>query len=413
MDMSTAASPSAVSVSGPLSQADITGFCLCHEHVLLDMSSWHRKTAEQDRISLTIVESPIRLELLHAIRMHPWHNRHSLRLEPVDDAVGELRQFVSVGGQLVIDTTPKYLGRILAGLKRVSELSGTKIVVGTTPHVDPFSLGSVSLSAEQWNKDQLAREMECELLFGAADSEGVRSGIIGEIILPTMATNPQEQTMLRAASVVQSRTGAPLFITLPANHTEAMNILDIIEEEKGTLNKTVLLNTLADSSRIDYYIQLLERGVLLAFDTIGCESARYPMDEFPILSDDAILTVVARLTQSGFTSQILLSMNLTFRFMWTKFGGNGYAHLLRTFVPRLKTAGITDSQIDSILGANVKNLLLWWVPGPAVERTVMYFTCDSCKQEFEEEHQSYYKFRYRYCSMKCLQDHRKSGLQKP
>jgi phosphotriesterase-related protein len=40
-----------------------------------------------------------------------------------------------------------------------------------------------------------------------------------------------------------------------------------------------------------------------------------------------------------------------------RFGGNGYSYLTDTFLPRLRAAGVTDAEIETITVANPRRLL--------------------------------------------------------
>jgi phosphotriesterase-related protein len=40
-----------------------------------------------------------------------------------------------------------------------------------------------------------------------------------------------------------------------------------------------------------------------------------------------------------------------------RYGGNGYAYLARTFLPRLREAGVGDAEIETMTVANPRRLL--------------------------------------------------------
>jgi phosphotriesterase-related protein len=41
----------------------------------------------------------------------------------------------------------------------------------------------------------------------------------------------------------------------------------------------------------------------------------------------------------------------------TRYGGNGYAYLAETFLPRLRAAGVSDAEIQTITAENPRRLL--------------------------------------------------------
>jgi phosphotriesterase-related protein len=97
-------------------------------------------------------------------------------------------------------------------------------------------------------------------------------------------------------------------------------------------------------------------GCFLAFDNFGSETQneewgiKHPIDEERIAS-------VVELVRRGFLSQILIFQDLSFKTSLRRFGGQGYDHILRTVVPKLKKSGLNDDQISTILIENPKRLL--------------------------------------------------------
>ena len=58
------------------------------------------------------------------------------------------------------------------------------------------------------------------------------------------------------------------------------------------------------------------------------------------------------LVDAGFADRVLLSQDVFLKMMLTKFGGFGYAHILRHFVPRLKRHGVEAAVIDRMMVHN-------------------------------------------------------------
>lgn len=63
------------------------------------------------------------------------------------------------------------------------------------------------------------------------------------------------------------------------------------------------------------------------------------------------------LLDKGYLSQILLSCDVCLKTLLRTYGGWGYDHLLVNVVPMMKEAGITDSQITTMLKDNPANFL--------------------------------------------------------
>ena len=51
-----------------------------------------------------------------------------------------------------------------------------------------------------------------------------------------------------------------------------------------------------------------------------------------------------KLVEAGFLDRILLSHDVFLKMMLTRYGGNGYAYVLRHFLPRLERHGATAAE---------------------------------------------------------------------
>ena len=73
--------------------------------------------------------------------------------------------------------------------------------------------------------------------------------------------------------------------------------------------------------------------------------------------DEYRADMVVMLRDRGFLSQVTLSMDLCSQQELRQYGGNGYAHLFKTFLPLLRDRGITEDEIDLMLGKNPMRIL--------------------------------------------------------
>ena len=69
-------------------------------------------------------------------------------------------------------------------------------------------------------------------------------------------------------------------------------------------------------------------------------------------SDEENARAIAALVERGFADRILLSQDVFLKMMLTRYGGFGYGHVLRNFVPRLRRLGMEDAAIDRMLVGN-------------------------------------------------------------
>ena len=67
--------------------------------------------------------------------------------------------------------------------------------------------------------------------------------------------------------------------------------------------------------------------------------------------------LLSQLIDEGYGKQILVCNDICLKTMWRKYGGLGYAHILRDVKTMALRSGISESTYDSILTDNVRNFL--------------------------------------------------------
>lgn len=305
-----------MTVRGPVDPQEI-GLTLMHEHVLVDLM----------------------LEL-----------RSEGLLNDVPVAVKELQAFKSLGGGTVVDMTNRSLRQHPLALRRISELSGVHIVMGTgfyrhqyldAPFIDRLST------------DALADLMAADLTVGI-DGTGICAGIIGEIACDEWLT-AQEERIFRAAARAQRRTDTTIS-THAARWPIGLAQLDLLEEEGVDLNRVIVghCDTVSsvdwdtEQGALDYHLAIARRGAYVQFDTIR-KGFEYDLE--------LRVRFVQHMIEQGHIRQLLLSHDVAWKSALRIFGGGGYTFILDDFIPRLRSVGITDDQIHTILVDNPRRAL--------------------------------------------------------
>ncbi len=331
-----------MTVLGPVS-VDSLGVTLMHEHILLDASVWWREPPEISRRH--IAQQPVNPAILGELRMDPFVNLDNTKLYDSDVAVSELQQFQELGGQTVVDVTNRGIGRDPLALQRISRRTGLQIVCGAGYYLDGSHPPQVALMGV----DDIAGEIVRDVVDGIDDT-GVRAGIIGEIGVGIDFT-AEERKILRGAARAQARSGAALTIHMPGWKRRGHEVLDIVAEEGGNLAHTVLDHMNPSLDDVEYQTSLAERGAFLEYDMIGMDYF-YADQQAQSPSDEENAAAIKRLIDAGFLHSILLSQDVFLKMMLTCYGGWGYGHILRHFVPRLRRHGVTEAQIHSLLVEN-------------------------------------------------------------
>jgi predicted metal-dependent phosphotriesterase family hydrolase len=302
-------------VLGPIEPATL-GFTLPHEHTQIAL--WHI----QGR----------------------WDYWQLTRDEPV--ILDELARFRAAGGSGLVDLTLPGIGRDPAWLRGVADSSGLHVVMGCGWYRTAYYPPEARI--DRRSVDDLADELVAEITDGVGES-GVRPGIIGEIGTDKPWLSPAEERVHRAAARAGRRTG--LAITTHAVLSDVgLAQLSIFEEEGVDLARVVIGH--ADSYPfIEHYRAIIERGANLEFDFIGMPWTREQHGEHRTIE------LLSELLARGHADRIFLSQDVCNDSQLTRYDGNGYAYLAETFLPRLRAAGVSDDEIETMTVTNPRRLL--------------------------------------------------------
>ena len=302
-------------VLGPI-EPSVLGFALPHEHTQIAL--WH-------------IEG----------RWDYWQLTRDQRV-----ILEELARFRESGGSGLVDVTLPGVGRDPAWLRDLAAASGLHIVMGCgwyrTAYYPPQAL------IDRRSVDDLADELVAEIETGVGES-GVRPGIIGEIGTDKPWVSPAEERVHRAAARAARRTG--LAITTHAVLSDVgLAQLRIFEEEGADPGRVVIGH--ADSYPIlEHYLAIIERGANLEFDFLGMPWERERLGETRVVG------LLSELLARGHGDRLFLSQDVCNDSQLRAFGGNGYTYLAETFLPRLRAAGVSDAEIETMTVTNPRRLL--------------------------------------------------------
>lgn len=303
-------------VLGPVDPATL-GFTLPHEHTQIAL--WH-VPGRNDYWELTRDE-PLILE--------------------------ELGRFRDAGGSALVDLTLDGVGRDPAWLAGLSERSGLHIVMGCGwyrgMHYPPEA------RIDRRPVDDLADELVREATDGVRGT-GVRPGIIGEIGVDKPWVSPAEERVHRAAARAARRTGLAI-TTHGVMSPVALDQLRILEDEGADLSRVVVGH--ADSYPVlDHLLEILRRGANVEFDFLGMTFT--PQERH---GEGRIVELVLELLARGHADRLLLSQDVCHNAQLKRYEGKGYVYLAETFLPRLRAAGVSDAEIETVTVANPRRIL--------------------------------------------------------
>jgi phosphotriesterase-related protein len=308
--------PHVQTVLGPIDPGEL-GFTLPHEHTQIAL--WHIP----DR----------------------WDYWQLSRDEPL--ILQELAAYRDAGGRGLVDLTVDGVGRDPEWLAGLARESGPHLVMGCGWYRGSYYPAEAGI--DRRSVDSLADELVHEATDGVG-STGIKPGIIGEVGTDKPWVSPQEERVLRSAARAARRTG--LAITTHAVMSPVgLDMLAIFEAEGADLGRVVIGH--ADSyPSLEYHLDVVARGANVEFDFLGMSFT--PTERH---GEARIVELVCELLARGHADRILLSQDVCHDSQLTRYEGNGYTYLARTFLPRLRDAGLSESEIEQISVGNPRRLL--------------------------------------------------------
>jgi predicted metal-dependent phosphotriesterase family hydrolase len=290
----------------------------------------------------------------------------------VELAVAALEGLAVHGINAVVDVSPYGdAGRDADGanvvlLREISRRSGVHIVSGTASYREAFSPEWVVRASA----DQLTARFVADAASGIGDTD-VRAGILGEMPTGLGEVTEHEVKGLRAAARAHHETG--LAVNTHTTHgTMALEQIDLLTRE-GVGPPRIVIGHMDNHPDFDYVRRVLDRGVTIAFDSIGKEywDVRVPRSAAPQADgeytkrairqgDSTRAERLARLVASGFAERIVLSQDLSggqVHLNPATHGQWGYRYLGAVFLPLLAEHGVSAADIETMLCRNPVRML--------------------------------------------------------
>ena len=259
----------------------------------------------------------------------------------------ELAAFREAGGRSLVDLTLPGVGRDPAWLVEVARASGLNIVMGCGWYREAYYPAEALI--DRRSVDALADELVAEASDGVGGS-GVRPGIIGEIGTDKPWLSAQEERVHRAAGRAARRTGLAI-TTHGVLSAVGLDQLRIFEEEGADPTRVVIGH--ADSYPVlEHHLAIVDRGASVEFDFLGMS-----FNAVERHGEGRVIDLLCELLSRGHVERVLLSQDVCNDSQLTRYEGNGYTYLARTFLPRLQEAGVSEAEIETMTVANPRRIL--------------------------------------------------------
>lgn len=259
-------------------------------------------------------------------------------------AATELARYRDAGGASVVDATSDGLGRNPLALRRISKASGVRIVMGSGWYRE----SAYPQIVYERDTNSLADLIVADLVQGA-DGTDIRAGIIGEIGTERKHITPAQERVFRAAARAQRSTGACIMTHTTHFGELALEQIALLREESVPPGR-IAVSHLGDRHDTTHLLRIAREGVFISIDNIGYVGNGYPPDEVRMRN-------VCILIAEGRLEQIVLGGDVCQKSHLVAYGGKGYAHVLRSFVPMLAANDVPEEAIFKMTVLNPARML--------------------------------------------------------
>jgi predicted metal-dependent phosphotriesterase family hydrolase len=243
----------------------------------------------------------------------------------------EMRDGARSGLQTIVELTPIGLGRRPELLCRVAEAAGVQVIAATGYHRDAHYPdrhwvlhASESTLIDRMRKDLTVGMHPTDWTDPSLPLSEARAGVVkAGASLNGITTN--ERRRLVCAAAVAATAGVAVVV-----HTEAATCADEITDllvGEGLPAEQVILAHMDRNPDPARHIELLARGVMLVYDTIG-RTKYHP--------DSVRLDLIEAVCAAGHGDRILLGLDIGRASTLHVNGGYGLRYLMDEFVPRLR-----------------------------------------------------------------------------
>jgi phosphotriesterase-related protein len=245
-------------------------------------------------------------------------------MRDVDLMSAEVAKTKIEGVVCIVDGGHADMGRDINFLRQVSLKSGVPIVAGGGFYSQPFYPKEISMMSEEQIFKALIKQADDDIL-----------GAFGEIGSWDEIT-ADERKVFRAVGKAHVATNIPIFTHTGIPGKSALEQLDILEDA-GVKPDRVVIGHLGNLVDANVYVHkaICRRGAFVGFDRQGGNN------------DAQQVPMVMALIEAGFADHLMFSSDAS----------SGYGKTLTVFVPKLKTAGVSDQVLHHIMVDNPRRFL--------------------------------------------------------
>jgi phosphotriesterase-related protein len=264
------------------------------------------------------------------------------KLDQFDLIVEEIGELKSLGVSAIMELTCLGMGRDVARLHEIQFETGVQILPATGFYHHGFHPAALA----DWSVDQIVAMLAHELT-GGMDGTTICPMILGEIGGSGPPLYAEEVKVFCAVARVAQNF--PVVVTTHAHlgrgGRDELNLL----LQGGVAPERILIGHQDLCPSIEDVLFIAQQGAYVGIDTIG---------KTGYASDQRRAAYIKALVEAGLADRVLLSCDISRNPYLRKRGGQGYAYLIRTFLPMLLAEGIATSTISQMIEENPHHFLM-------------------------------------------------------
>ncbi len=345
-----------MTVAGPI-DPDALGATIMHEHLFIALTKQVAPDESSPASDVALWGQKLTLENLHLARVRrPIFDNWILSDEEL--AIREAMEFRKMGGDSIVEVTSTGIHRDPVGLLKVSRATGLNIVMGAGWYQKAYHPDDM----DERTVEDMSEEIVRDVTVGVRGT-GIRSGVIGEVGVQGGPIEPNEVKSIRASVRASRATGAAISFHLGGQGREKLQTLAIMDEEGVDRSRVIYGHSDSSAGDIPLLLELLREGVYIQFDLMGRVGVPLELEpsdggvglNLPLTA--LVAAAIPRLIEAGHVDRILLSQDVCTKVQLKAYGGTGYSYILETFLPHLRSRGVSEDHIRMMMVENPKRVL--------------------------------------------------------
>ncbi len=272
----------------------------------------------------------------------------------IANAVARMNELKARGVDTVVDLTVIGLGRYIPRIQRIAAQTGINIIVATgvyTFNELPLYFHYQGPGTELGGPEFMVEMFVRDITQGIGDT-GVKAGIL-KCTTDKPGVTPDIERALRATAQAHRQTGVPISTHTNAQMKRGLEQQRIFAEEGVDLSRVIIGHS-GDTTDIAYLEELIANGSYIGMDRFG-------IDVF--LPFEQRVETVATMCGRGHAGKMVLSHDaacfndtLPEQALPVVLPNWHYLHIHNDVIPALKSRGVTDEQLTTMLVENPRKI---------------------------------------------------------